>query len=67
MNLQMKTMTDNNDVNPDNETHCCNCQEGRCRCREEDGECECHCHGQETPYPELPCVEADPDDFNDWD
>ena len=55
MNLQMKTMTDNNG------------QEGRCRCREEDGECECHCHGQETPYPELPCVEADPDDFNDWD
>ena len=67
MNLQMETMTDNHEMIPDNEAHCCDCHKEECRCQEEGGECECHCREHETLYPELPCIEADPDNFSDWD
>lgn len=67
MNLQIEMMTDNNEMNPDKEAHCCHCHEGEYCCQEEDGECECHCRQHETHYPELPCIEMEPDNFNDWD
>lgn len=67
MNLQMETMTGNNEMTPGNEASCCHCYGGECCCQEEGGQCECHCHGHESPYPELPCIEMKPDNFNDWD
>ncbi|MDC1998211.1 hypothetical protein [Bacteroides uniformis] len=51
----MKMITDNNEMNQDNEAHC------------QEEECCCHCRQYETHYPELPCIEIDPDNFNDWD
>ena len=67
MNLQMETMTDNNEMNAGNGTPCCHCHGEECRCREENGECECHCHAHETLYPGVTCIDVEPDDFNDWD
>lgn len=67
MNLQMETVTDNNEMNAGNGTPCCHCHGEECRCREENGECECHCHAHETLYPGVTCIDVEPDDFNDWD
>ncbi|MCE8651205.1 hypothetical protein [Bacteroides fragilis] len=67
MNLQMETMSDKNEMSQDNGAHCCHCHEGECCCQKEGGECECHCQQYETQYPELFCIEMEPDNFNDWD
>lgn len=67
MNLQIEMMTDNNEMNPDKEVHCCHCHEGECCCQEESEKCGCYCRQHEIPCPKLPCLEMDPDNFNDWD
>lgn len=67
MNLQMETMAYNNEMNAGNGAPCCHCQEEECCGREENGECECHCREHEILYPRVPCVDVEPDDFNDRD
>lgn len=67
MNLQMKTMAYNNEMNAGNGASCCHCQEEECRFRKENGKCECHCQQYETLSPKVTCVDVESDDFNDRD
>lgn len=48
------------------DTHTCHCHEGEGYCCENEDGHDC-CHEEDGSYPQLPCLEFEPDDFNDWD
>lgn len=62
----MKTEPEHYIKETDNDIHACHCHEEE-GCRENEEECGCRCHKEDDRYPQLYYLEAEPDDFNDWD